>query len=218
MYHVLQIGPISLPLKTLVIIASAILAMGWIYLLQIKYTSTKKWTTPIEWAYSVLWVVIIWKVSYVLIHPIETIHYPLRLIYFDGGILGLVIGIVIGGYSFYKSTSNVLSLFTPRLQMGISGLLFWFGTYSMLYSLIFTIHYLHALIGMYFILTALTYWYRTSLNDIQHSLRVLQWGSAGWITSQLFFNSQEIDMKIWIVFIIWSVIFFIDFKLSHRRK
>ncbi|MYL33270.1 hypothetical protein GLW08_00940 [Pontibacillus yanchengensis] len=218
MYHIIQIGPISLPMKTLVLIGSAFLALCWIYLLQIRHTSVKKWTIPIEWGYAVLWVIIIWKLSYVLIHPLETIQYPLRIMYFDGGIFGLVFGIAVGVYSFHKSTSKVISLFTPRLQMGISGLLFWFGTYSMLYTLVFTVHHINILIGVYFITLALTYWYKLSLKNIHHTLRLIQWGSAGWITSQLIFEEQEPSQDIWFVFIVWLFIFFIDMKLSRKRK
>jgi hypothetical protein len=78
---------------------------------------------------------VIWKFSYPLLHPLRTIENPLAILYFSGGAIGTILGVLIAAiylrYISKKHQINLLTLIDGVTVAVISFFLFFYGLQSL---------------------------------------------------------------------------------------
>ncbi|MFC0524998.1 hypothetical protein ACFFGV_15570 [Pontibacillus salicampi] len=220
MNYTLALGPFVLSAQSFTYILSVLLAMLWLYILQRKHAIVTTQFVPMELAYACTAGVLIWKGSYIILHPIDVFANPLRLIYYNGGTLGIMLGLT-SAIGMYYVILRKDSLSTTQLfQLTMSSLLFFVGVYWSASTYIFTIYKEGIVIGIICIFASLSYWFaKNALHNGIFSVRVALSIIPALIFTYIIFHTVHItDWWIWTGFAVWLALYVLDFRVTGKRK
>ncbi|WP_216828484.1 prolipoprotein diacylglyceryl transferase [Alkalihalobacterium elongatum] len=158
---------------------------------------------------------IVWKLSYILFHPVYAFTNPLGILYFNGGQRGIVLALIVGGiYLYYQSKKHRMSL-TLYIDLLLTGFIagsIIFYTYQDQHSNMF-----HAgQIGLALFLLVTIYISIKKLGDWQRLSTIILIYSLGQFFLQYFTN----HLTVFLTFTFGQVIFFfiIILTLVFKRK
>ncbi|MFV8828892.1 prolipoprotein diacylglyceryl transferase family protein [Alkalihalobacterium sp. APHAB7] len=207
-----SLGPIQLPTKWIFIglgFLAAYIAMK--FRIKHKHVNDKLLIDPVFNAVVFGW--IIWKLSYILFHPIYAFTNPLGILYFNGGRKGIVLALIAGGiYLYYQSKKHKLSL-TIYIDLCLTGLLagsIIFYTYQDQWGFVY-----HAgqiglafflLVGLFKLVKPVGEWHRLSLLILIYSL------------GQFFLQNFSNSFDVFLSFTFGQVIFFVIMVLTLAFK
>ncbi|WLR52565.1 hypothetical protein LC040_06635 [Bacillus tianshenii] len=119
-WNAVEIGPFVVQYRYIVLIISAISAYIALKAV-IKEKEAEKYMTDVFFN-TAAFTLLIWKFSYILFHPVEAINAPVRILYFSGGTLGWIIGVVTGLlYLIYKGRKADFPL--PQWILALSAII-----------------------------------------------------------------------------------------------
>ncbi|WP_274364598.1 TlpA disulfide reductase family protein [Paenibacillus thermotolerans] len=123
----MQIGSFAVPISLLLFAATALAAHA-VNRLRLRHHPGRGEVLDRVFTASVAGV-LLWKFSYVLFYPQETIANPLSLLYFDGGKAGIWLGtalfLAIIGWNAWKRTTLRREYFGSGAVVIVAGMLFW---------------------------------------------------------------------------------------------
>lgn len=127
MENYISIGSFPVKMVWLAILGSALIAYGIINLKLRNEPDKKQLVDVLSNAVVLCWFV--WKISYVVLHPILIVKQPFNILYFNGGETGLVLGII-GSVLYLLWTSGKRELDRSRVfYTGILALTLFFAFY-----------------------------------------------------------------------------------------
>jgi len=214
-----QMGPFLIQGSYIILLVSLIITVLISYVLLTFYKISHKKIIINEWVQSILLVIIIWKFSYILTHPIQAFQYPLRLIYFDGGPVGWIVGVIVA-FVVYKKALTKRDIQPPVIQntFAFSGFIM-FGAYQALTTFIYTVFWQEALFGLYYITLASLFFFSERLHSNRSAIRLGQWAVAGWIGHDMISGSIHMnDWTIWGAFVVGVFLLILDFRLDKGSE
>jgi peroxiredoxin len=127
MENYISIGSFPVKMIWLAILGSALLAYGILNVKLRKEPDKKQLLDVLTNAIVLCW--FIWKISYVVLHPVLTVKHPFNLLYFDGGETGVVLGII-SSVLYLLRAAGKRNLDRSRIfYSGILGLTIFFAVY-----------------------------------------------------------------------------------------
>lgn len=216
MTDILSIGPFNIYVPYLLAALSAFVATVWAMAL-IKYYHLQKGSHIAgEWLQSWIVVILIWKFSYVLIHPIKAFENILSLIYFDGGDLGFYLGTIIAIYLFLKNTKMYQPNPLIRMNLLVSTSLFFLGFYQLIQYFYFDSKgWILLIAGIYSLSLSVLFLRKKSWMSKIFIIRIGQWFLFGWIGLKVIQKSIYLfDWNIWIAFVLAFLLVGYDFRYS----
>jgi len=214
-----NLGPFLIQGSYIILFISLILSVLMTYGLLTHYHISHKKMILNEWVQSVLMIIIIWKFSYILTHPIEGIQDPLRLIYFDGGAVGWIVGTLVS-FILYKKALNKQSIPSEVIPNTFifSGLVL-YGIFQVLYTWIYSLYWVEIGFGLYFVTLAIFFFFSSRLNRYKSSIRIGQWVVAGWIGHDIINRSIHMnDWTLWGAFLTGLFLLILDFRLDKGSE
>lgn len=127
MENYISIGSFPVKIVWLAILGSALIAYGILNVKLRKEPDKKQLLDVLSNAIVICWFV--WKISYVLFHPVLTFKHPFNLLYFNGGETGIVLGII-AAVLYLLRAAGKRELDRNRIfYSGILGLTIFFAVY-----------------------------------------------------------------------------------------
>ncbi|MGG1574675.1 TlpA family protein disulfide reductase [Fictibacillus sp. NRS-1165] len=132
MPEVIQLGSLHLNSQLLLLLLSGMFAYA---VVNVKAKKEKAAFTEIHLLWNaVTLLLIIWKISYFIFHPLLTFRHPSSLLYFSGGTPGLVLGVITAGsyvfVSLSRSNASVSLLLSTGTLSGAAFYLFYGGVHA----------------------------------------------------------------------------------------
>ncbi|QHE52307.1 hypothetical protein [Pontibacillus sp. HMF3514] len=209
-----NLGPFLIQGSYIILLLSLTFSLLITYGLLSHYKLNDKKVILSEWVQSILMIIIIWKFSYILSHPIEGIQDPLRLIYFDGGAVGWIVGVLVA-YIFYRKALTKQSIPSEFIQNTFifSGLIL-FGAFQVLYIWMYSLYWGDIVFGVYFITLAIFFFFSNRFKSNKSSIRIGQWAVAGWIGHDIINGNIHMnDWTLWGAFLLGITLLVLDFRL-----
>ncbi|OLO26127.1 hypothetical protein BTR23_24010 [Alkalihalophilus pseudofirmus] len=209
-----SIGPINLPIK-FIYIGFAILAAYFAMKFRLKTSNyhSKQLIDTIFNGVIIGWVV--WKLSYVLFHPVYAFTNPLGILYFDGGRKGIILALVLGFiYLYFKSYKQKVSiivyidLFSTGLFTGT--IVFYFYQVSM------NVIYHIGQIGLAFLLLLAIFNYVKEVGSWKRLSTIILLYSLGQIFVQYFSNHYLVFFHLTLGQVIFCIVILITLALQNK--
>ena len=214
-----QLGPFLIQGSYIMILISLITAVIGLVSLLHTYRIPHKKTISNEWIQSILLVIVTWKFSYILVHPIEGIQDPLRLIYFDGGAVGWIVGSGIALLLYAKALAKSDISFTIAVNTFVFGGFLLFGAYNVLTTVFLSIYWQSIWFGIFYIAIAAFYFFSNRLMKLRSALRLGQWAVVGWIGHDMMNGNIHMnDWTLWGAFGLGVLLIVLDFRLDKGSE
>lgn len=214
----ISIGPIVLQSTYIIWGIGAILAYIWIIILNTIRNNEKSSIYANEWLQSLLLIAIVWKFSYVLIHPLEVAHSPERILFLNGGRLGMGIGIGLSFLIYVKSIHRIGLPVLYSVSLWMAGHFMWIGLTQSVFTLALTIYKAPLWLSGYFIALSLSYVWATHLHQFRSVIHYVQLALGGWVAYKVMFTTLMVDdVMVWISFVFIFGLFYLDYVISKGR-
>jgi hypothetical protein len=127
---VIQLGPFLLNVELLLFILSAF--AGYLALKSRLSKAEMKEDISGKYATAIILGIFIWKFSILLFDPISTVQHPLSLLYFNGGVNGIVLAVTLSiGFIWFRSRMDSTSIMM-NLDVLVAGLIVGSSLYHLL--------------------------------------------------------------------------------------
>ncbi|MDQ0158920.1 hypothetical protein [Alkalibacillus salilacus] len=219
MNDIIQIGPLNLYLPLLFYIGGIILS-GILGYFMFKRKSTQpidKKPADVIFEYWFVFIVI-WKLSYFLKKPADLIENPITIIYFDGGNLGLLFGIIaLLLYSIRQKRYFRLS-YQWQIAWWLLAIIILLGIEQII-SLIYGYSILALLeIIVYMVIVAI-YCFNSNPLDWSQILGTIRWVGINWVLFRVLDNSLDILIfEVMTVLAIAVVTYITEWIIDVRHK
>ncbi|KGP93281.1 hypothetical protein N780_11505 [Pontibacillus chungwhensis BH030062] len=215
----LTIGPIFIQSTYLIWGLGALVAFLWIIIINIYHKNSHGRFFALEWIQSLLLIAIIWKFSYVLNHPIKAVQSPERMLYLNGGSLGLVLGIVISFIFYTKSIHKAGFSFIYSINLWMSAQLLWLGITQIAFTLGFTVYNTPLWLYGYFVALSLSYFFVKNLYHYRTIVYYTQLTLLGWVVYRVFFTTIHLgDLAVWFSFVMIIGLYYVDYAIKKGRE
>lgn len=134
MQETLQLGRFTINAALLILLISGI--FGYLVLKLRLKEKDDKYKVLSETIIDIIFVfALIWKLSYFVFHPLSVIHNPLSLLYFSGGLPGVLLAVALTGFYIYR----LINKHSVSIWIYLDLLSTWFLAASLFYNFAYLI-------------------------------------------------------------------------------
>lgn len=214
-----QLGPFLVQGSYIIILVSLMIAVIGLFSLLHTYQIPHKKVFLNEWLQCILLAIVTWKFSYILVHPIEGFQNPLRILYFDGGAIGWIVGIVLSFILYRKALAKHHLSFTLALNTFVFAGLWLFGAYQVLSTILYSVYWQNVWFGIFYIGVATFYFFSNRLMNMRSAVRLGQWAVVGWIGHDMINGNIHMnDWTLWGAFGLGVLLLILDFRLDKGSE
>ncbi|WP_027963287.1 hypothetical protein [Halalkalibacillus halophilus] len=203
MTDVIQLGPFNLYIPYVAsIIAIVISVFTASYFGKFKLQTADKKATDLVLEYWIVFI-LVWKLSYFLMYPQDLLNYPLAVVYFDGGSIGLLLGLfIIVLYMFFQRKRNNIN-FSVQVLLMIQALL----VYLVIDTLVEAYYRMNIYMFMEsiaYIAVVVTLFWRRKEDAFLLGLKFTRWTALVWIAFRVLTDQLHLHTTWLIVLIIFA--------------
>ncbi|NIK10965.1 hypothetical protein [Alkalibacillus almallahensis] len=219
MNDIIQIGPLNLYIPLLFYIGGIILSgiIGNLVFNRKSTQSIDKKPGDVIFEYWFVFIVI-WKLSYLFKHPADLIENPIAIIYFDGGILGILFGIIaLLLYSIRQKRYFRIS-YLWQIAWWLLGIFIMLSIEQMI-SLIYGFSFIVVFEVIIYLGIVVIYFFNSQPLTWFQLLGASRWVAINWVLFRVLDNSAEIFIfEVMTVLAIAVITYIVEWIIDGRHK
>ncbi|TFB23104.1 hypothetical protein E3U55_04625 [Filobacillus milosensis] len=198
---VIRIGPLNLYIPHLLSIIAILITSLNGYVL-VKKLSLLKGNTAFELVIEYwLTFIVVWKLSYFLLHPQDLISSPLSVIYFNGGMIGVVLGLItVIGFIFMKYKKHFINWKIQTLLF-LSAFILYVGI-NQFFKFIYVQDLLMILEGATYIAIVVVLYLEKSYHHFYSQFRTLRWFLIAWVV----FTVIKDEIQLYLIWLLAALV------------